>query len=39
MTTEYKWNCKQCGFMFYGEKPPVNCPSCNIQDSFSNVKE
>ena len=35
----WKWFCKKCGFDYYGENPPNECPKCHCWDSFTKVIE
>jgi len=28
------WICRECGYAYFGEEPPLECPSCNHSQSF-----
>jgi len=32
------WVCRECGYMYYGEEPPKECPSCDHPQGFYQVK-
>jgi len=35
-----KWMCQICGYIYYGEEPPENCPVCSIgKEMFKEVTE
>ncbi|MDH4223103.1 MAG: ferritin-like domain-containing protein [candidate division Zixibacteria bacterium] len=32
------WECRECGFIFYGTEPPLKCPSCDHERSYYQIK-
>lgn len=32
------WYCRECGYLHYGKKPPLNCPSCNHPQAYFQIK-
>ena len=32
------WVCRKCGYISFGKKPPVECPSCNHENSYFQLK-
>jgi len=32
-----EWKCSECGYLFEGEAPPEQCPSCKEKCAFLNV--
>jgi len=32
------WVCRECGYVFYGEKAPEKCPSCDHAKSYYELK-
>ncbi len=35
---ELEWVCRECGFVFIGQEPPEQCPSCDHPQSYYQVK-
>lgn len=33
-----KWQCRKCGYVHYGERPPMKCPSCDHPQAYFQVK-
>lgn len=32
------WVCRECGYVHFGTEPPENCPSCDHEKSFYQIK-
>jgi len=32
------WVCRECGYAYFGEEPPLKCPSCDHERSFYQIK-
>jgi len=32
------WVCRECGYVYYGEEPPKECPSCGHPQSYYQLK-
>jgi rubrerythrin len=32
------WVCRECGYVFFGEKPPEKCPACEHPKSYFQLK-
>jgi len=32
------WVCRECGYVYYGTRPPAKCPSCDHSESYYQVK-
>jgi len=32
------WVCRECGYAYLGEEPPLKCPSCDHERSFYQIK-
>lgn len=32
------WVCRECGYVHFGEEPPLKCPSCDHERSFYQIK-
>ena len=35
---EIQWVCRECGYIHVGKEPPKNCPSCDHEKAFYQVK-
>lgn len=33
-----EWQCRKCGYIHTGERPPLNCPSCDHPQAYFQVK-
>ena len=37
--TEVEWVCRECGYQHEGNEPPKECPSCNHEKAYFQIKE
>ncbi len=37
-TEEVQWTCRECGYVHTGTEPPKECPSCDHEKSFYQIK-
>ena len=35
---EVWWICRECGYMYFGKEPPLECPSCSHPRSYFQIK-
>lgn len=35
---EVWWVCRECGYVYFGREPPAECPSCDHEQSYYQVK-
>lgn len=36
---EVEWECRKCGYVHKGKKPPLNCPACNHPQAYFERKK